>query len=39
MPFIRRVFRPIVEPRAEWLFRRDDSTATGTIVLPRDTPR
>lgn len=39
MPFIRRVFRPIVEPRAEWLFRREDSTATGTIVLPRDTPR
>ncbi len=39
MPIIRRVFRPIVEPRAEWLFRREDSTATGTIVLPRDTPR
>ncbi|WP_082491950.1 acyltransferase family protein [Leifsonia sp. Root4] len=39
MPFIRRVFRPLVEPRAEWLFRREDSTATGTIVLPRDTPR
>lgn len=39
MPFIRWVFRPLVEPRAEWLFRREDSTATGTIVLPRDTPR
>ncbi|AMB57903.1 acyltransferase family protein [Microterricola viridarii] len=35
MPFIRRVFRPLVEPRAEWLFRRTDSTATGTIVLPK----
>lgn len=35
MPIVRTVFRPLVEPRAEWLFRRHDSTATGTIVLPR----
>jgi hypothetical protein len=21
-PIVRRVFRPLVEPRAEWLFRR-----------------
>lgn len=35
MPIIRTIFRPLVEPRAEWLFRRHDSTATGTIVLPR----
>ncbi|RZU64426.1 fucose 4-O-acetylase-like acetyltransferase [Microterricola gilva] len=39
MPFIRKVFRPLVEPRADWLFRREDSTATGTIVLPKDAPR
>jgi hypothetical protein len=28
------VFRPLVEPRARWLFRPEPSTATGTIVLP-----
>lgn len=31
---VRRIFRPLVEPRAEWLFRRDPHTATGTLVLP-----
>jgi fucose 4-O-acetylase-like acetyltransferase len=31
---VRRVFRPLVEPRARWLFRPEPSTATGTIVLP-----
>ncbi len=31
---VRRVFRPLVEPRARWLFRPESSTATGTIVLP-----
>ena len=31
---VRRVFRPLVEPRVRWLFRPEASTATGTIVLP-----
>lgn len=31
---VRRVFRPLVEPRARWLFRQEPHTATGTIVLP-----
>ncbi|HZW41900.1 MAG TPA: acyltransferase family protein, partial [Agromyces sp.] len=31
---VRRVFRPLVQPRAGWLFRPEPSTATGTIVLP-----
>lgn len=31
---VRRLFRPLVEPRARWLFRPESSTATGTIVLP-----
>ena len=31
---VRRVFRPLVQPRARWLFRPETSTATGTIVLP-----
>jgi fucose 4-O-acetylase-like acetyltransferase len=31
---VRRVFRPLVEPRARWMFRPEPSTATGTIVLP-----
>lgn len=31
---VRRVFRPLVEPRPRWLFRHEPSTATGTIVLP-----
>ncbi|GAA2456665.1 acyltransferase family protein [Agromyces soli] len=31
---VRRLFRPLVEPRARWLFRPEPSTATGTIVLP-----
>lgn len=31
---VRRVFRPLVEPRARWLFRHEPSTATGTLVLP-----
>lgn len=33
---VRRVFRPLVQPRARWLFRPEPSTATGTIVLPPD---
>ncbi len=39
MPFIRRIFHYIVEPKVEWLFRREQSTATGTIVLPRTEDR
>ncbi len=31
---VRRLFRPLVQPRARWLFRPEPSTATGTIVLP-----
>lgn len=31
---VRRVFRPLVEPRARWLFRPEPATATGTLVLP-----
>jgi hypothetical protein len=31
---VRRVFRPLIEPRARWLLRPEPSTATGTIVLP-----
>ncbi|MDR5701831.1 acyltransferase family protein [Agromyces aerolatus] len=33
---VRRIFRPLVEPRARWLFRADPATPTGTIVLPAD---
>ncbi|QTX05196.1 acyltransferase family protein [Agromyces archimandritae] len=33
---VRRVFRPLVEPRARWLFRPEPTTATGTLVLPFD---
>ncbi|WP_165314425.1 acyltransferase family protein [Agromyces protaetiae] len=36
---VRRVFRPLVEPRARWLFRVEPHTATGTIVLPPDERR
>ena len=32
---VRRVFRPLVEPRARWLFRSAAATPTGTIVLPQ----
>ena len=31
---VRRVFRPLVEPRARWMFRPEPTTATGTLVLP-----
>lgn len=34
LPIVRRVFRPLVEPRARWLFRPEVATTTGTIVLP-----
>ncbi|WP_241986647.1 acyltransferase family protein [Cryobacterium fucosi] len=34
LPFVRKTFRPLVEPRARWLFRKHESTHTGTIVLP-----
>lgn len=33
-PWITRIFHPLIEPKARWLFRREPSTATGTIVLP-----
>lgn len=31
---VRKVFRPLVQPQARWLFRAEPSTATGTLVLP-----
>ncbi|WP_104082837.1 acyltransferase family protein [Cryobacterium sp. Y11] len=34
LPVARRVTRPLVEPRARWLFRPSAATPTGTIVLP-----
>jgi fucose 4-O-acetylase-like acetyltransferase len=33
-PVVKRITRPLVEPRARWLFRRETATRTGTIVLP-----
>lgn len=36
---VRRVFRPLIEPRARWLFRPEPATPTGTIVLPPDDRR
>ncbi|WP_241975857.1 MULTISPECIES: acyltransferase family protein [Cryobacterium] len=33
-PVVKKVFRPLVEPRARWMFRKHASTDTGTIVLP-----
>ncbi|TFD48965.1 fucose 4-O-acetylase [Cryobacterium frigoriphilum] len=33
-PLVKRVCRPLVEPRARWLFRPTAATPTGTIVLP-----
>ncbi len=38
-PIVLRLFRPIVEPRARWLFRQAETTATGTIVLPPEAVR
>ncbi|MDJ0378905.1 acyltransferase family protein [Cryobacterium sp. PH31-L1] len=35
LPPVRRLFRPLVEPRARWLFRPREATPTGTIVLPQ----
>ena len=33
-PVVRRLVRPLVEPKAQWLFRSTAATPTGTIVLP-----
>jgi fucose 4-O-acetylase-like acetyltransferase len=33
-PLVKRVCRPLIEPRARWLFRPTAATPTGTIVLP-----
>ena len=35
LPVLRRLVRPLVEPKARWLFRSAAATPTGTIVLPR----
>jgi fucose 4-O-acetylase-like acetyltransferase len=35
LPVVRRLVRPLVEPRARWLFRPTAATPTGTIVLPQ----
>jgi fucose 4-O-acetylase-like acetyltransferase len=34
LPIVRRMTRPLVEPKARWLFRPSIATPTGTIVLP-----
>lgn len=34
LPAVRRLFRPLIEPQARWLFRPTAATSTGTIVLP-----
>lgn len=34
LPWTRRWFRPLIQPKAKWLFRRKPETETGTIVLP-----
>ena len=36
---VGRVFKPLVEPRARWLFRSHQATQTGTIVLPPVEPK
>ena len=33
-PVVRRLVRPLVEPKARWLFRSTAATPTGTVVLP-----
>lgn len=33
-PLVRRLTRPLIEPRVRWLFRPTAATPTGTIVLP-----
>lgn len=33
-PFVKKLTRPLVQPRARWLFRTQPETRTGTIVLP-----
>jgi fucose 4-O-acetylase-like acetyltransferase len=33
-PFVKTLTRPLIQPRARWLFRRQAATPTGTIVLP-----
>ncbi|MWB98823.1 acyltransferase family protein [Agromyces seonyuensis] len=35
---VRRLFRPLVEPKWPWAFRPTPETPTGTIVLPVDPP-
>ncbi|HSP75442.1 MAG TPA: acyltransferase family protein [Cryobacterium sp.] len=35
---VRTVFRPLIEPRARWVFRKRARTDTGTIVLPHLEP-
>ncbi len=35
LPVVRRPLRPLVEPRARWLFRTTATTPTGTVVLPQ----
>ncbi|HYI32498.1 MAG TPA: acyltransferase family protein [Glaciibacter sp.] len=40
MPFIRRVFHPLVQPKATWLFRQQEPAHTGAIsVPPGDQPK
>jgi fucose 4-O-acetylase-like acetyltransferase len=39
--FIKRIFRPVVEPRVKWLFRREATPpkVSGTLHLPPPAPR
>ena len=34
LPLVKRIFQPLVQPRARWLFRQEPATRTGTVVLP-----
>jgi fucose 4-O-acetylase-like acetyltransferase len=38
LPLVRRVFRPLVQPKARWLFRTQVATPTGTVVIPPNDP-
>lgn len=35
-PIVSRLARPLVEPRARWMFRKQAATMTGTLVLPEE---
>jgi fucose 4-O-acetylase-like acetyltransferase len=40
IPFVLRFFHPLVQPKAKWLFRRQEPVQTGAIpVPPGDQPK